>query len=300
MSEQGDGNGGDDGGLPEPEIETIRNIAAHSYGHDDVGAILRLGSGQQSQSVDVRLLASVATHYERLVRIVRIDRTGYEVKRKGRLLELKDAPVLAAMPAAAGSFVLPLRLESSDQQTFFDAQELSTAVSLLNGTNVEAILRGLPERAGDELEALLKTIGTGGVQVEAAVVVENEISALAHVAPESAQRRATQLGRLEWVDGGETTLHGHLFEIDAKHWRLTLEVSAGPDADDPDLETVEMLGTAGSDEQVLFPPEMWDALYALLRKDVEIDVSVQEQRRHYERLARSRRMTVTAVRPMGT
>jgi len=271
--------------LPEPEIETIRNLLPC----EPRGAVVALdGEGVQQNAVDVRVMSQVLDHFDRLIRIVRSHLSGFEVKRVGRIVEVRGARRLMALPAAAGSFVVPLRLvDPEGEMVVTDHDELEAVVGLLSEDD-EAMLRILgesPERVGDELLSLLRALTAAHVDLRAYALREGELTARAEVRSAVASRRSTWLADSTWSEPGVDALRGTLFRIDTRRGRVAIDISR---EDDPSPVV----------EEASFSLDLLEQLRRALHRDVELEVNVIEQRRRYERTARGRLMTVTRVAPL--
>lgn len=277
-------DGGDD--LPEPEIEIIRNLAPIA----PRGAVVALGGqGVRDNSVDVRVMSRVLDHFDRLIRIVRAYRSGFEVKRIGRIVEVKGARRLAALPAVAGSFVVPLRLEDPDgEMVIADHDELEAVVGLLaeGDEAMQRLLSDLPERVGDELLGLLRALAAGEVDLRAYALRDGHVSARAEVETEVAARRSSWLADRTWSEPGVDSVRGTLFRIDTRRGRIAIDIS---EEDDPSPVI----------EEASFSLDQLEELRSALHREVELEVSVIEERRRYERTARGRMMTVTRVIPLS-
>ena len=146
------GGNGDD--LPEPEIETIRNLVGGQTWNAiaDHGAVVTFdGAGVHDNSVDVATLTRVLSHFNGLVRIAQAYRGGLEVKRKGPVTEVKGAGHLAALAPLPGSYAIPLRLDPRPGEMFAtDHQELEEVIALIlaGGADLDGMLEKLPEADG--------------------------------------------------------------------------------------------------------------------------------------------------------
>ncbi len=273
-------NGEDE--LPDPEIEIIRNFAP-SAAH---GALVALdGEGVRDNSVDVRVMSRVLDHFDRLIRIVRADRSGFEIKRLGRIVEVKGARRLAALPAVAGSYVVPLRLDDPEGELVVaDHEEVEAVVELLAGSDeaMQALISEFPERVGDELLGLLRALAAGKVDLQTYALRDGVTTARAEVSTKDAARRSSWLADRTWSEPGVDTLRGTLFRIDTRRGRIAVDVSDEND-ESPVIEVAS------------FSLDQLEDLRRTLHREVEIEVSVVEERRRYERTARGRLMTVTKV-----
>jgi hypothetical protein len=288
-------SGASDGGdrppdPPPPKIGTIRNFADLSPEIQATipdGALLALdGAGIRANSVDVGVLSEVLIHFDRLFRIMRAFTSRLEVKRTGRLPDVAGAKRLVVLPAYAGSFAIPLRLEDPEGELIVeDRQELEQVVSLLGeneGESFAARLFDLPERAGDELCSLLETLAAGKVDLAVEVVHDGEASEPTQVAADLAGRRSVWLTEPVTSEVGVETLKGKLFRIDTKRGLVAVDASE----EDDDSPVVV---------QAAFVPEQLEDLRAALNYQVELEVSVVEERRRYERAARGRTMSVASI-----
>lgn len=281
-------NGDDE--LPDPEIETIRNLVGdHAWKSiANLGAVVKLdGSGVQDNSVDVSILTRVLEHFNRLVRITQAHRGGLEVKRHGRITELKDAGHLAAFAAAPGSYAIPLKLDAPVGEMFpADHHELEEVVNLLvaDGATLDAVLKALPERVGDELVSLLKATDAGKVDLGIIALRDGTVSAQVEVSAQVAAQRSHVLEQPQSSDAGRQVLRGSLWRIDTKHSKVTIDAAA----QEEDAPIVV---------EVCFEEDQLEELRKLLREHVEVEVSIVEQRRSYEQTARSREMKLLSIKP---
>lgn len=268
---------------PPADLPTVEWFAART----PRGAALAFDGPAQNPAIDVRVLAPVLVAFDRLVRIIRVHRSGLDVKRTGRLTEVKGAPRLKATPAFAGSYILPMRLEPpEDELVVIDHGELEDAVGLL-ALDTDLLLERLlefPERVGDELDDLLKTTAGAGVDLRAVAFKDGRISADAEVRANAAQSRIAALEELARSEPGEEQLEGRLFRIDTKRMKIAVDV---PGEDDDDAPVVV---------EAHFNIDRLEELRRALGHWVELELTVWALRRRYERSARSRIREVTSVR----
>ena len=257
---------------------------------EERGAIVTMdGDGVTNDAVEVRVMSRILEHFERLVRILRAHKSGLEVKRRGRIVEVQGAARLVAVGALGGSYVVPLRLEVPESELLSeDHGELEEAVGLLDleGDALFESLAELPERVGDELVGLLEAAADGRIDLQVDAYKKGETTATASVSTERASSTTASLEDLLWSEPGVDHLRGILFRIDTK--RLRIAIDAELEDDEVDHQIVE----------AVFPIDMLEALRTALHGPVEIEVIVVEQRRRYERSARTRSMTVTAMRSL--
>jgi len=287
----------EDDGLPEPEIEEISNfndLPKRIREQITDGALLLLnGAGVHDSAIAMPVLSEVLVHTDRLFRIVQADRAGLDVSRTGRLVGVSHAKRLKVLPAVTGSFALPLRLDNPDGELVGnDDDALGALVEILTAVRgaSEGLARTLfdyPERTGDELLSLLLTLSSGDVGMDLEVVRDHEPTRRVQIDAQLARARSDWLEEPIESGTGELTLTGKLFRVDTKNWRIRLDVSRDDDA----LAAIE---------QVSFPAERLEEVRGALDKVVEIDVAVQEERRRYERSARSRSMSLGALRVIGS
>jgi hypothetical protein len=290
------GDGGDrPADPPLPKIGTIRNISDLSQDLQVAildGALLSLGgAGIHDNSVDVGVLSEVLVHFDRLYRIMRAFAARLEVKRTGRLPEVAGAKRLAVLPAYTGkSFAVPLRLEGPEgEMVVEDRNELEAVVSLLaeqEGEQFAARLFDLPERAGDELTLLLETLAAGSVDLSIEVVRGGQSKTPVRVATQEADVRSVWLSEPVASEVGTEALRGKLFRIDTKRGRIATDVSREED-EAPDVV------------EASFRPDQFDDLRDALNQQVEIEVSVVEERRRYERTARGRTRSIMSIRRLS-
>jgi hypothetical protein len=167
-----------------------------------------------------------------------------------------------------------------------DLHELEGVVSLLGQSEEEpftARLLDLPERAGDELNSLLEALAAGKVDLTVEVVRDGQATEPTRIEAETARRLSTWLTEPVTSEVGVEILVGKLFRIDTKRGRIAVDV-AQEDTDGPIVA------------EASFQPEQLDELRAALNNRVELEVSVVEERRRYERTARGRTMSVGAIR----
>jgi|GEM_PF-3193570 len=283
---------GDDGEqLPPYEIETVRNFAdlpAQLKASLRNGALLTLsGRGVNESAVNVGVLSEVLVHFDRLFRIMQAIKSGFDVRRTGRLVEVAHARHLTALPALTGSYALPLRLADPEGELIAeDHRELEAVMELLSGDDTAELsekLSNLPERVGDELYWLLRALVAGDVNLEVEGVRDGIATAPTRLDTRLADRRATWLTELITSEVGVETLRGKLFRIDTKRLRIAVDISQ-----EEDESTVI--------EEASFSPDQLESLRGALNGLVELQVSVIEEKRRYERTARNRTMAVTSVR----
>src|SRR4051794_9113295 len=108
------------GGPPPPPPSDLPPVRWRHPGVPRGATVALDGADVHNNTVDVRLLSQVLDHFERLVRVLRAHNAGLEVKRRGRLVDVRGAGRLVAAPALEGSFVMPLLLASSDGELLAD------------------------------------------------------------------------------------------------------------------------------------------------------------------------------------
>lgn len=252
------------------------------------GALVTLnGTGVRGNAVDVRAPIRVLEHFERLVRILRLHRSGLDVKRRGRLTEVQGAPKMLAVSATAGSYVVPLQLEMpGGEMVLEDHGELEATVALLGIADDDAIfteLRELPERVGDELIEILSATSAFDVDLDVKAFREETTTATASLEAARANASVGSLEKTSWSERGVDQIRGTLFRIDTKRGRIA--VDAEPEEEDAEPIVVE----------AAFSMDKLEELRAALHHRVEIEVNVQEERRRYERTARRRTVSVTSI-----
>jgi hypothetical protein len=254
------------------KIGTIRNFAELSHELKAAianGALLALeGAGvHHENSVEVGVLSEILIHFDRLFRIMRASAGRLEVKRTGRLPEVAGARRLRVLPALAGSYAIPLRLEDPEGEMIVeDRHELEEVVSLLGqgeGESFSARLLDLPERAGDELNALLEALAAGKVDLTVEVIHDGQTTEPTRVEAAAASRLSTWLTEPVTSEVGVETLTGKLFRIDTKRGRVAVDVAREEDESPVVAEAS-------------FQPEQLDELRAALNYRVELEVSVVE------------------------
>lgn len=280
---------GDD--LPDPEIETIRNLVGDAWRDiaERGGALIRLdGPGVRDNGVEIPVMTRVLTHFDRLVRIVAAHRSGLEVKRRGRIMEARGTRRLAAVAPASGSFALPLRLDNPEGElVVVDHREMEAVVELLeiDQDRMDEKLRDLPERTGDELVELLQATTTGQVDLCVVVLREGRVSARSEVTLGRAAPLARHLETTTWSEEARQVVIGTLFRIDTRNEKIAIDT---PSEDDESSEVIE----------AMFSMDLLETLRAALHSYVEVQVDVREEKRPYERTSRSRSITVVSVRKL--
>jgi hypothetical protein len=280
------------GDTPPVKIGTIRNFEALSADLKAAianGALLALGGAglHGENAVEVGVLSEILIHFDRLFRIMRASVGRLEVKRTGRLPEVAGARRLVVLPAVAGSYAIPLRLEDPEGEFVVeDRHELEGVVSLLGQSEEESFttrLLDLPERAGDELNSLLEALAAGKVDLTVEVVHDGKATEPTRIEAVTARRLSAWLTEPVTSEVGVEILAGKLFRIDTKRGRVAVDV-AQEDDEGPVVA------------EASFQPEQLDELRAALNYRVELEVSVVEERRRYERTARGRTMSVGTIR----
>lgn len=276
-----------DDDIPEPEIEIIRNLVGGGWERVvSGGAFIRLdGPGVHENAVEVPVIGRVLNHFDRLFRIVVAHRGGLEVKRRGRITEVKGTRHLAAVAPLPGSFVIPLRLDNPEGELVVaDHRELETVVHLLETRTdrIDEALRELPERAGDELVELLGATEGGQVDMRVVALRDGDVSARADVPTGEARAVSRHLSSTKWSETGQQALTGVLFRIDTRNEKIALDVY------DEESEASEIV-------EASFSIDLLETLRPALHGYVEVVVDVREERRPYERTARGRSMSVVSV-----
>ncbi len=286
MNGPGNGNGDD---LPEPIIEPIRNFSELPEQVRKAvadGAFLRIRDREPVENaVSVNVLSGVLVHFDRLFRILQAVKSGIEVKRTGRVPEVVGAKHLAAFPAYAGSYALPLRLEAPEGELVGDDRgALESVVQLLSASNeapLQEHLSNLPERVGDELYALLHELAQGEADLTVEEVRDGEGAGEVEISPSAAKSRAAWLSSLVESALASETIFGKLFRIDTKRGRIAID-------------------SQEDDESVIveanFQAAQLEDLRHALNNVVEIEVQVIEEKRPYERTARNRVMSIVEIR----
>ena len=274
--------------LPDPETENIRNFAdlpARVRAAFE-GAFMKLdGAAVRGQAVDVNVLSGVLSHFDRLFRIMVAVGAGLEVQRKGRIAEVSGAKHLAALPAYGGSYALPLRLEDPQGELVGDDRgALDAVLGLLEGSPDWSLV-ALPERVGDELSALLHELGVGSADLKVEAVRNGQAVRQVEISSADADARASQLTELEKSAVGTEVIRGKLFRIDTKRSRIAIDAYGESDED--------------AIIRITFQPSQLEDLRAALDHNVEIAVEVLEERRPYERTARTRVMSVASIKQLG-
>ncbi len=193
--------------------------------------------------------------------------------------------MLEALPSLAGSYAVPLRLTPPDGQMIGqEYQELDALIALLApSTNLEEALQELPERIGDELRRLYNVLANGGTDLRVEMVRDGEAVADVEVGVDEAQSKAAWLEEKTPHDLGTKALRGRLFRIDTKKSEIRIDV-IGDTEGEPNVESAT------------FQDEQLDELREALNHQVEMEVSVSEDRRPYERSVTSPRHSVNWVR----
>jgi hypothetical protein len=270
-----------EGELPPPVIETVRNR----------GALLSLGgAGVRGHATELRNLAPVLEHFDRLVRVVQVIRSGLSVERIGRLVEVSDAARLVALPAMPGSYEIPLALVSaSEQMSLTDAtdvaelEEVADLLALQDGHQIAERLRAKPERLGDELLALLYAVSKGSVDIKLSVFSKGSTIKTAYINASDAKARRDAVREVEKSEPGTETVTGELFRIDTRSKQIAVLV---PDPDDAEESSIV---------QARFEIDQLETLRSALRKTVEVGLEIVDERRLYERAPHKRSVTVRTL-----
>lgn len=273
--------------LPDPEFESIRNFAQlPEQIRDQIrdGLFLAFGRAEES-AIRVATLWGLLEHFDKLYQTVQAHKAGREVNRFGALAGVAGGKELEALPAYAGSFALPLRLKPPDGQLVGeDFSELDELVELLApSTNLEETLPQLPERIGDELRQFYKALASGGTHLRVEVIRDGEAVSDAEVGPDEAQLKVRWLEEKTSHSLGTRTLRGHLFRIDTKKKEIAIDV-LGPTEGEANVE------------RATYEEEQLDELRDALKHEVEIEVSVSEDRRPYERSVTSPNLSLNSIR----
>lgn len=278
-----------DSDLPLPETVKIRNFADLPQQIKDtvhVGAFLSLdGHAVRNSAVGVGVLSSLLTHFDKLFRIMQAVGSGTDVNRRGRLPDVPGGRELEALPALAGSYAMPLRIEPAEgEMVGNEYHELEALMDILaSDTDLGDQLNALPERVGDELHELLHVVAYGGVDLKVEAVRQGEATGKVEIPAGRARETAAWLAEEMVHDLGVSTLRGKLFRIDTKKSEIRIDVLQ------------ETVGDALV-EKASFQPTQLEDLRAALDGNVDIEVEISEERRPYERTARTRTMSVVAVR----
>lgn len=273
--------------LPDPETETIRNFAGLPPGLRklvDNGLFVALG-GAGETAIRVGTLWGLLEHLDKLFHAVQVNEAGLEVNRRGALAVVSGGRELEAVPSVAGSYAIPLRLTPPDgQMVGQEYQELDALIHLLMPeTALGDALLEVPERIGDELRRLYIVLANGGTNLRVEMVRDGQAVAEVEVGVDEAQSKADWLEEKSTHDLGTKTLRGKLFRIDTKKSEIRIDVIG--DAEDE-----------ANVERATFQDDQLEDLRAALNHQVEMEVSVSEERRPYERSVNSPNLSVSWVR----
>jgi len=273
--------------LPDPEFEPIRNFAAlpesiRKQMRD--GLFLALGKAEES-AIRVATLWGLLEHFDKLYQTVQAYKSGKEVNRFGALASIAGGKELEALPAFEGSFALPLRLKPPDGQLVGeDFSELDELANLISPeTDLEERLPELPERIGDELRQFYRALASGGTHIRVEVIRDGQAVTNVEVGADEAQLKVAWLEEKTSHSLGTKTLRGNLFRIDTKKNEIAIDV----------LDATE--GEANV-EKATYEEEQLDELREALKHQVEVEVSVSEDRRPYERSVTSPTLQLTSIR----
>lgn len=281
----------DETDLPPPETVKIRNFVDLPKQIKDtihVGAFLAVGGhAVRNDAIRVGVLSGLLTHFEKLFRIMQAFNSGMEVNRRGRLADVPGARQLEALPAWAGSYALPLRIEPPEgEMVGHDYHELEALMEILApDSDLGEHLPALPERVGDELHELLHVLALSGAYLKVEAVRDGVATQEVQIPADLARRTAAWLAEEVAHDLGVSTLRGKLFRIDTKKSEIRVDVLQ---------ETGESLS-----EKASFRPAQLEDLRTALDGEVDVDVEISEERRPYERTARTRTLSVVAVRQVA-
>ncbi len=273
--------------LPPPEFEPIRNFAglpARIRRLVDDGLFVALGRSEDN-AIRVGTLWGLLEHLDKLFHAVQVNKSGSDVNRRGALAAVTGGRELEALPSLHGSYALPLRLTPPDgQMVGQEYQELDALIDLLAPTtDLEEMLQELPERIGDELRRLFAVLASGDTGLRMELVRNGQAVTEVEVRADEAQSKAAWLNEKTPHDLGTKTLRGKLFRIDTKKKEIRIDVIGGTDGE---LDV----------ESAIFQDEQLDELREALNHQVEMEVSVSEDRRPYERSVTSPTLRVGWVR----
>lgn len=276
--------------LPDPEFEQILNYAglpARIRGRVQDGLFVVLGTSDEN-AIRVGTLWGLLEHLDKLFHAVQVDKSGQDVNRRGSLAAVPGGRELEALPALAGSYAIPLRATAPDGEMFAeDYRELDALIDLLKPTtNLGETLHELPDRIGDELRRLYRVLASGGTNLRVEMVRSGVAVADIEVPVDEAQSKAAWLEEKTPHDLGTRILRGRLFRIDTK--KSEIRIDAIREAGEPSVESAT------------FQDGQLDELKNALNHQVEMEVSVSEDRRPYERSATSPTHSVNWVRPLET
>lgn len=274
--------------LPDPEFEPIRNFAGlperiRSQIRD--GLFLTLGGAEES-AIRVATLWDLLEHFDKLYQTVQAHKSGRDVNRFGALAGMAGGYELEALPALEGSFALPLRLKPPDGQLAFGEEfaELDELVELLApSTNLEDTLPQLPERIGDELRQFFKALASGGTDLHMEVIRDGQAVSGVGVGADEAQLKVRWLEEKTSYSLGTRTLRGNLFRIDTKKNEIAIDVLGSTEGE-------------ANVEKATYEEEQLDELRDALKHEVEVEVSVSEDRRPYERSVTSPNLSLNSLR----
>jgi hypothetical protein len=273
--------------LPDPETETIRNFAglpSRLRKLVDNGLFVALGDAGEN-AIRVGTLWGLLEHLDKLFHAVQVNQAGLEVNRRGALAVVSGGRELEAVPSVAGSYAIPLRLTPPDgQMVGQEYQELDALIHLLAPeTALGDALMEVPERIGDELRRLYIVLASGGTNLRVEMVRDGQAVADVEVGVDEAQSKADWLEEKSTYDLGTKTFRGRLFRIDTKKSEIRIDV-IGDTEDDANVE------------RATFQDGQLDDLRDALNHQVEMEVSVSEERRPYERSVTSPVLSVSWVR----
>lgn len=276
--------------LPDPEFEPIRNFAALPESIKQQirdGLFLALGKAEES-AIRVATLWGLLEHFDKLYQTVQAYKSGVEVNRFGALASIAGGKELQAFPAFEGSFALPLRLtratEAQLELVEDDFSELDELMALLSpDTDLKQRLPELPERIGDELRQFYKALASEGTELRVEMIRDGQAVADVQVSSDEAQLKVAWLEEKTLHALGTKTLRGNLFRIDAKKNEIAIDV----------LDATEGESNV---EKATYDEEQLDELRDALKHQVEIEVSVSEDRRPYERSVTSPTLSLNWIR----
>jgi hypothetical protein len=273
--------------IPEPKIGKVKNYkdlpAALRRKFQDGLLLLLEGEPVDDGAIAIDAYWGSLRRFDTLYRVVQAVKAGKDVGRDGRIPDVPGSRGLEVLAGFEGSYATPLRLcDPAPDELVTDYGEIDALLRVLSiDPESSDALVDLSERIGDDLRELLAEIGTKGLDMKVEAIQRGHSVGEVSISRAQATDRAVALDEKSMHDLGTTFVTGRLFRIDTKKSEIRIDVLVGPSK----YET----------ERVAYEPSQLETLTELLDGPVTAEVAISEERRPYEKRAKSQALKLRTI-----